>query len=147
MSPTKRLDRTLPLSRERLRAALTAQGYRVEEDAEGDLTGLWGKDRFWFLILGEALLQVRGRWHRTFAPSRRQTALLLVNDWNRDRIWPKAYLRSEGARMAVYAEMSVDLGAGVTDEQLATHLTCGLGTAGRLFSALDAQMQRLDPSL
>ena len=51
-------------------------------------------------------------------PEQRADVLLALNDWNRDRIWPKAYLRAEDGRAAVYAEVSVDLTDGVTDDQI-----------------------------
>ena len=131
-------QRTRPLTVDRVEAYLVGQGYHVTRDADGDLTGTWDGDRFWFLLLGEhgEILQVRGRWHRTLPEARRTAALLAVNDWNRERIWPKAYVRSEDEGTAVYAETSVDLEHGVTDDQLGQLLACGLGTGVQFFAAL-----------
>lgn len=132
------LQRLRPLDSARVEAYLVAQGYRVQRDEDDDLTGTWDGDRFWFLLLGEhhEVLQVRGRWHRTLPPSRRPAALLAVNDWNRERIWPKAYLREEDGELALYGEVSVDLEHGVTDDQLGQLVACGLGTGVQLFAAL-----------
>ena len=61
--------------------------------------------------------------------------MLAVNDWNRDRIWPKAYVREEDDALALYGEMSVDLEHGVTDDQLVRLVDCGLATTVQLFTA------------
>lgn len=127
-----------PLTAERVEAYLVGRGYRVQRDEDGDLTGTWDGDRFWFLLLGEdhEVLQVRGRWHRTLPANRWGAALLTVNDWNRERLWPKAYARTEDGQTALYGEMSVDLEHGVTDAQLGQLVACGLGTGVQLFAAL-----------
>ena len=131
-----------PVDRDRIGQCLTARGYRYVVDPDGDLTGTWNAHRFWFLLLGDDsdVVQVRGRWARTLSPGLRRPALLALNDWNRERIWPKAYLREEDDRLAVYAEVSVDLEAGATDDQLDQILTCGLGTGVQLFKSLDNQV-------
>lgn len=59
----------------------------------------------------------------------RLALLQAVNDWNRERIWPKVYVREEGQGLAMYAEVSVDLEQGATDDQLGQIVSCGLGTA------------------
>ncbi|MDR3068553.1 MAG: YbjN domain-containing protein [Cellulomonas sp.] len=131
-----------PVDRDRIGQCLTARGYRYVVDPDGDLTGTWNTHRFWFLLLGDDhdIVQVRGRWSRTLAPGQRRPALLALNDWNRERIWPKSYLREEAGRLAVYAEVSVDLEAGATDEQLDQILTGGLSTSVQLFKSLDNQV-------
>lgn len=133
-------QRPRPLDSARVEAYLVGQGYHVLRDEDDDLTGSWDGDRFWFLLLGERreILQVRGRWHRTLPLHRRGSALLAVNDWNRERIWPKAYLRTEEDEVAVYAEVSFDLEHGATDDQLAQLVACGLGTGVQLFAALSS---------
>ncbi|WP_199423773.1 YbjN domain-containing protein [Actinotalea solisilvae] len=136
--PSRLVQRPRPLDSARVEAYLVGQGYHVQRDEDDDLTGTWDGDRFWFLLLGEnhEVLQVRGRWHRTVPEERRAAALLAVNDWNRERIWPKAYVRSEEGELALYGEVSVDLEHGVTDDQLAQLVACGLGTGVQLFAAL-----------
>jgi hypothetical protein len=132
------LQRTRPLTRERVEAYLVDRGYSVTFDEDGDITGTWDGHRFWFMLVGEEheVLQVRGRWRRTLPYARRTAALLAVNDWNRERIWPKVYLRDEEDGTALYTEVSVDLEHGVTDDQLAQMIACGLGTGVQFFSAL-----------
>ena len=127
-----------PLTRERIEAYLVSCGYHVDRDEDGDLTGTWDGNRFWFLTLGEEheILQVRGRWQRTLPEAERTAVLLVVNDWNRERIWPKTYLRLEDEDVALYGEVSTDLEHGVTDDQLGQLVSCGLGTGVQLFAAL-----------
>jgi hypothetical protein len=140
--PTKRADDEppRPVTRDRLADYLLGRGYRFVVDDDGDLTGTWDGSRFWFLLLGEQheIVQVRGRWHRTLTVEQRRGVSLALNDWNRDRIWPKAYVREEDGQLALYSEVSMDLEAGATDAQLAQLLACGLGTGVQMFSALDA---------
>jgi len=127
-----------PLTRERIADYLRHRGYRFVVDDDGDLTGTWDGNRFWFLLLGDdhEIAQVRGRWHRSVPPELAGQLALTVNDWNRDRIWPKVYSREEDGELAVYAEVSADLEPGVNDVQLAQLVACGLGTGVQLFTAL-----------
>lgn len=130
------------VTRDRIAAYLHAREYNFSLDEDGDLTGTWDGNRFWFMLLGpdQDIVQVRGRWHRALAPVSRLTALQAINDWNRDRIWPKAYLRDEGEVLGVYTEFSVDLGPGVTKDQLDLIVAGGLGTSIQLFSTLSATL-------
>jgi hypothetical protein len=129
-----------PLSRERIAEDLTRRGYRFRFDAEGDVTGTWDGNRFWFLLLGphEEILQVRGRWAGNIPPQARLSVLQAVNDWNRERVWPKVYTRAEADGLALYAEVSVDFEHGATDAQLAATVSCGLVTASQFFATVGA---------
>ena len=137
--PLVERERTAPVTRERIATYLLSRGYRFLLDDDGDLTGTWDGSRFWFLLLGEhsEILQIRGRWHRTLPPTRRTAVLLAANDWNRERIWPKVYVREEDGELALYREVSVDLEHGVTSGQLAQLIACGLGTGVQMFTVLD----------
>jgi len=137
-----------PLTSGRIEAYLGGCGYHVDRDEDGDLTGTWDGNRFWFLTLGDEheILQVRGRWQRTLPEAERSAVLLVVNDWNRERIWPKAYLRREDDDVALYGEVSTDLEHGVTDDQLGQLVSCGLGTNAQLFAALSELLPGAGPS-
>lgn len=143
--PTKRVgghgdhESPTPLTRERVADYLRSRGYRFLIDDDGDLTGTWDGNRFWFLLLGEheEILQVRGRWQRQLPLERRRAVALAVNDWNRDRIWPKVYVREEDGLLALYSEVSADLEEGATDVQIAQLLACGLGTGVQMFSSIE----------
>lgn len=139
-------SRTTPLTRDRVAAALSARGYHYRLDDDGDLTGVWNGNRFWFLLLGEEheILQVRGRWRQQLPTGARRAVSLTLNDWNRERIWPKVYLREESDQLAIYAEVSTDLEHGVTGDQLDQLISCGLGTAVQAFDSLAGQLPAED---
>ena len=139
-APTPPPERAAPVTRARVAAYLTHRDYRFLIDDDGDLTGTWDGSRFWFLLLGEhsEIIQVRGRWHRTLPLGQRSSVLLATNDWNRERIWPKVYVREEDGELALYSEVSIDLEHGVTQAQLDQLLACGLGTGVQMFTALEA---------
>ena len=138
--PSTATERPTPMTRDRVAAYLRQRGYQFTIDEEGDLTGTWDESRFWFLLLGEheEILQVRGRWHEQLPTDRRRALALILNDWNRERIWPKAYMREEDGELALYSEVSVDLEHGATEAQLAQALACGLGTGVKMFDSLSA---------
>ena len=140
--PTVPADLPTPLSTGRIADYLTSRAYHFRVDDDGDITGTWDGHRFWFLLLGEdhEILQVRGRWSETIHATSRLDALQVVNDWNRERIWPKVYLRGESPGLALYAEISVDFEHGATDAQLGQIISCGLGTAVQLFHAIGEQL-------
>lgn len=140
--PPPPVELPTPVTMQRIGDHLVRRGYHFRVDDDGDITGTWDGHRFWFLLLGEhrEIVQVRGRWSTALPPASRLATLQAVNDWNRDRIWPKVYLREESTGLALYAEVSVDLEQGATDDQLAQVVSCGLGTAVQLFHAIGAQL-------
>lgn len=128
-----------PLSTERIAQTLERRGFSFSTDEDGDITGIWDGHRFWLMVTGEQqdVLQVRGVWHRSLDPERRAAARLAVNDWNRDRLWPKVFYRAEDDGLVVYAEHSIDLEPGVNDAQLDQTIACGLLTGVQFFGELD----------
>jgi hypothetical protein len=132
------VDKPRPLSTQRVGDDLSRRGYRFRIDDDGDVTGTWDGNRFWFLLLGEhdEILQVRGRWAGNLPAGARLAVLQAANDWNRERIWPKVYTREESSGLALYAEVSVDFEHGATEEQLAQTVSCGLVTASQFFSTV-----------
>lgn len=132
-----------PLTHERILENLQAKGYQVTVDEDGDIGGNWDGRIFYFFQYGEQkeILQIRGRWDRDVHASRMVEMLQHSNDWNRDRIWPKVYARIDaGGDIGLYAEVSVDLEHGVTDDQLSQIVACGLGTGSQFFDHLDATL-------
>lgn len=131
-------SRVSPLTVDRLEAHLAARGLKVGRDDDGDLTGRWDAHRFWFFLVGDGgtILQIRGRGGRTLDTAHRAAVLLAINDWNREKIWPKCYLREENDRLAAYTEVSVPLREGVTEEQLGMLVDCGLGSGLRFLASL-----------
>ena len=132
------VEKPRPLSTQRVGDDLSRRGYRFRIDDDGDVTGTWDGNRFWFLLLGEhdEILQVRGRWAGTLPAGARLAVLQAANDWNRERISPKVYTREESAGLALYAEVSVVFEHGATEDQLAQTVSCGLVTASQFFSTV-----------
>ncbi|MFC8597953.1 YbjN domain-containing protein [Isoptericola sp. NPDC057191] len=145
--PGRRSPDPRPLSSARVADDLSRRGYRFRTDDDGDVTGTWDGNRFWFLLLGDhdEILQVRGRWAGTVPEGSRMAVLQAVNDWNRERVWPKVYTRPEGDGLALYAEVSVDFEHGATDEQLAATVSCGLVTSSQFFSTVGAMTPGPEP--
>ena len=137
-----------PLSTERVAATLTRRGFTFTTDEDGDITGLWDGHRFWLMVTGDEAdtLQVRGVWHRSPDPGRRAALRLAVNDWNRDRLWPKTYYRVDGNEISVYAEHSIDLAPGVNDPQLDQAVACGLMSGVQFFTELDRAFPAPNPT-
>ena len=129
-----------PVSPARIASWMSDNQFSYFVDNDGDLGGLWRGRLFYFFLFGEQseILQVRGQWHRELAIERLEEVLDLCNEWNAERIWPKAYARvRDNGRVHVVSEVATDLEHGATDAQLSQLLFCGLSTGSMLFDALD----------
>lgn len=126
-----------PLTRERVVDFMNREDYRFRLDDDGDsVFGIWDGNGFYFMLLGEKkeIMQVRGKWTGRLPQERARDVLLAVNEWNRERIWPKVYTAVDDEGMVgVFVETSTDLEHGVTDDQLSQLLRCGLGTGFQVF--------------
>jgi hypothetical protein len=128
----------LPVTRDRIERSLRQNGYRFRLEPDGSITGNWDGNHFGIALVGPkaAILQVRGTWSRTIEVELAPGIAHVVNDWNRDRIWPKVYTRVGSGGLHLYTEVSLDVGAGATDAQIAEALACGLGTGVQFFTLL-----------
>ena len=133
----------LPLSREMVQHVLDAHEFHYVVDDDGDFGGTWGEHRVWFMLMGdkEEIFQVRGTWARAVDPAHKPGLLRVLNEWNRERVFPKLYARLNPSTelLDVHAESSTDLEHGVTAEQLDILLMSGLETAMMAFDHLDTQ--------
>lgn len=83
-------------------------------------------------------MQVRAHWNRTASVERTGELLSLCNEWNRDRTWPKAYVRiSDRGQVMIFAESSFDVVDGCPDAQLHEWLNAGLRLSAGFFAHLD----------
>ncbi len=129
-----------PVSPARVAAWMTENGFSYFVDNDGDLGGMWRGRLFYFFLFGERreILQVRGQWQREVSIERMSEILDICNEWNADRIWPKAYVRvRDNGRVHVVSETAIDLEHGATDAQLHQALFCGLSTGSMFFDALE----------
>ena len=127
------------LTRERIEEALRRKEWHYQIDEDGDVCGLWDDNLFYFLQVGEQheILHVRGRWHHSLNIDQRAEAREVIDDWHRDRLWPKGYTRvNDDGELRVYAEHTVDFENGVTDDQLLQTIRCAISTSLQLFEHL-----------
>lgn len=128
-------------TKERVVSYFLSEGYKFSHDEDGDLLGIWDGHPFWFLFLSpnSDFLQVRGSWHRKVSHQNRHLMMHTMNDWNRDRIWPKAYIRedSDGTENSIYSETTFDFSEGVSDLQLHYSIDYALQTALQFFTHLN----------
>lgn len=134
------------LTRERVEAFLTANGWTYGIDPDGDVGGQWDDNLFYFFLMGTAreVLQVRGQWKQTFSLERETELVHVLNELNRDLIWPKLYLRAEDGVLAIFSEVSTDLEHGVSDDQLGQLIACGLFTGLKAFEQLAERLGLTD---
>ena len=133
-------DPPTPVTTERIAQWFVRNDFSYFVDSDGDLGGLWRGRLFYFFLFGEEseILQVRGQWNREVAIERLEEVLDACNEWNADRIWPKAYVRvRDNGMVHVITEVATDLEHGVTDDQLNQLLFCGLSTGSMFFDAID----------
>jgi hypothetical protein len=139
-SPDDADDVPCPLSVARIVEWFEENGFSYFIDNDGDLGGLWRGRLFYFFLFGERseILQVRGQWNREVSIERLEEVLDACNEWNADRIWPKAYVRvRDNGMVHIISEVATDLEHGATDAQLGQLLHCGLSTGSMLFDAID----------
>ncbi len=128
------------VTQERMKGWLTQNGFHFFIDSDEDLGGIWDSRVFFFLLMGDEseILQIRSQWNREVTIERIDEVLSFCNEWNTERIWPKAYVRvRDNGMIQTCAEMSVDLEKGVTDAQLGIQLGCGLNSQTVFWNALD----------
>ena len=133
-------DVPTPLTIARIVEWFEENGFSYFIDNDGDLGGLWRGRLFYFFMFGDRseILQVRGQWNREVSIERLGEVLEACNEWNADRIWPKAYVRvRDNGMVHVISEVATDLEQGVTDAQLGQLLHCGLSTGSMFFDAID----------
>ena len=137
-----------PVTPERVHEALRRQGYAVKRFSPTVLSGAWDGNEFTVSLVGDesTVLQIRGTWHQKVAHRFSSELAQTVNDWNRDRIWPKAFTEPGAEGIDTHAEVCLDLSAGATDGQLAEALACGLGTGVQFFDALGNQVGPTGPA-
>lgn len=125
------------LSQERIKAIFDRDDIKYFVDSEGDLGGMWDNNVFYFMLRGQMneILFIQGRYSQTIPNTRLEEVREILNTWNREKIWPKAYYRvNDEGTISVFGEHASDWEDGVTDEQLQLTITCALSTTHSLFN-------------
>lgn len=131
-----------PISRERIQQLLADQSFQYFIDSDGDLGGFWDDHRFYFFFYGpeQEVLQIRGYYKRELAITARPTVLSVIDDFHRDKIWPKLFTRIDGDDLKLYSEHSFDFEPGATDAQLLMMIRCAIGTSLEAFEYFDTTL-------
>ena len=96
-------------------------GLKHSVDEDGDLVIRWEKCSVFFFFYGERheVLQARLYMNRRFPVDARAALALLLDEWNRTKLFPKAYtVLPDDGLVGVCAEHCYDFDAGVTRSQL-----------------------------
>jgi hypothetical protein len=90
-------------------------------DDDGDLTVRWDDYSIYFFHYGqdEEVLQARLYLNRRFEVDLRPTIALVLDDWNRSKLFPKAYtVLPDDGLVGICAEQAFDFEGGISREQL-----------------------------
>ena len=104
-----------------LRLILTDSGLKSMIDPDGDLVVHWEDYSIYFFQYGQykEVLQARVYLHRRFDVELRPTLALLLDDWNRSKLFPKAYtVLPDDGLVGICAELAYDFERGVRLDQL-----------------------------
>jgi hypothetical protein len=104
-----------------LQQLLDEYGLKHTIDDDGDLTVRWEKCSVFFFYYGEKreVLQARLYLNRRFSVEMRPSVALMLDDWNRTKLFPKAYtVLPDDGMVGICAEQCFDFEAGVNREQL-----------------------------
>jgi hypothetical protein len=104
-----------------LQQILDEYGLKHTTDDDGDLTVRWESCNIFFFYYGDKreVLQARLYLNQRFPVEMRPTFTQMLDDWNRTRLFPKAYtVLPDDGMVGICAEQCHDFEAGVTREQL-----------------------------
>ena len=110
-----------------LRQVLDEYGLTHAIDHDGDLQVQWEQNVFYFFHYGEQneVLQLRLYLPRRFPVETRPALALALDDWNRTKLFPKAYtILPDDGMVAICAEHVYDFHVGATRDQI--HHTVGV---------------------
>jgi Putative bacterial sensory transduction regulator len=118
-------------------------GLRHQIDEDGDLVVRWEKCSIYFFFYGERqeVMQARMYLNRRFDVDTRATLALLLDEWNRTKLFPKAFtILPDDGMVGICAEQSYDFEAGVTRAQLKYTVGTWVDTLLRFGDWIDDQI-------
>ena len=118
-------------------------GLKHSVDDDGDLTVRWEKCSVFFFFYGERseVLQARMYLNRRFSVDNRAQIALMLDEWNRTKLFPKAYtVLPDDGMVGICAEQCYDFEAGVTRAQLKYALGMWIDTLLRFADWVDEQV-------
>jgi hypothetical protein len=118
-------------------------GLKHSIDDDGDLTVRWEKCSVYFFFYGERreVLQARMYLTRRFNVEMRATLTLLLDEWNRTKLFPKAFtILPDDGMVGICAEQCFDFEIGATRAQLKYAVGMWIDTLLRFTDWLDDQL-------
>jgi hypothetical protein len=126
-----------------VRQLLDEFGLRHQIDEDGDIVVRWEKCSVYFFFYGEQheVLQARLYMNRRFPVESRGTLALMLDEWNRSKLFPKAYtVLPDDGMVGICAEQCQDFEAGITRDQLKYSLGMWVDTLMRFAEWVDEQV-------
>jgi hypothetical protein len=118
-------------------------GLRHQIDDDGDLVVRWEKCSIYFFFYGERreVLQARMYLNRRFNVEMRATLTLLLDEWNRTKLFPKVFtILPDDGMVGICAEQCYDFEAGATRAQLKYAVGMWIDTLLRFGDWIDDQV-------
>jgi hypothetical protein len=118
-------------------------GLKHSIDDDGDLTVRWEKCSVYFFFYGERreVLQARMYLNRRFDVENRATLALLLDEWNRTKLFPKAFtILPDDGMVGICAEQCFDFEAGATRSQFKYTVGMWIDTLLRFGDWLEDQL-------
>lgn len=136
----------LPLTLDRVGEAFDRREWIRTSDEDGVLEATFNSHPFWVVVSGSehTILQVRGRWNHPDLVVDPSDLLTLCNIVNCERIWPKAYVRTDDDVVKAYGEVSYDYRHGASDLQLDSALHSAVISILHFFEFLEDRAEALE---
>jgi hypothetical protein len=118
-------------------------GLKHAVDDDGDLAVRWEKCSVYFFFYGERheVLQARLYMNRRFSVDNRAAIALMLDEWNRTKLFPKAYtVLPDDGMVGICAEQCFDFDAGATRSQLKYAIGMWVDTLLRFTDWVDEQV-------
>ena len=118
-------------------------GLRHQIDEDGDLVVRWEKCSVYFFFYGERqeVLQARMYLNRRFSVDTRSTLALLLDEWNRTKLFPKAFtILPDDGMVGICAEQCHDFESGATRAQMKYTVGMWIDTLLRFCDWLEDQL-------
>jgi hypothetical protein len=118
-------------------------GLKHQIDADGDLVVRWEKCSVYFFFYGDnnEVLQARLYLNRRFEVESRGMLALMLDEWNRTKLFPKVYtVLPDDGMVGICAEHCQDFEPGATREQVKYTLGMWVETLMRFAEWVDEQV-------
>jgi hypothetical protein len=130
-------------SRALVQQILDEFGLLHDVDEDGDLVVRWESGSIFLFFYGEReeILQARMYLSRRFDVESRSLLVLLTDEWNRTKLFPKAFtILPDDGMVAICAEQTYDFEAGVPRKQLKYTIGAWLDSMLRFAEWMDQQV-------